>query len=138
MREPAAKEVQDVEQHLPRPDRREGAPEVTREDAVDQIDNKADEQEPHCKEMPEQRAGKSVIVMDALGALVAAIADGEPGRKSKAEQRLLIVDLPSAADQDDDPERPGPMRVAHSTRMQDHVAVRRYVGRSHGSTLRVA
>src|SRR5207245_546368 len=86
-------------------------------------------------EMPKQCGGEAEIVVHALGALVVA-ADRKPDREAQElEQRLLVVDAPAAADQDDDAERPGPVGVADPARMQDHsVLLCAHLG-AHGSTL---
>src|SRR5258705_13275053 len=108
MVEPTTQEVRNVGENLPRPDRREMAAEVAAREAVDHVHNQADEQKPHGGEMPEQRASKPDIVVDALGPLPAPQPNGQPGWKLEAKQRLLIVDLPAAPDQDDHAQGPAP------------------------------
>src|SRR6267142_4324039 len=69
--------------------------------------------------MPEQRDSKPDIVVDALGPLPAPQPNGQPGWKLEAKQRLLIVDLPAAPDQDDHAQGPAPMGVADDAGMQN-------------------
>src|SRR5262249_50309220 len=114
------------------PDRQEVLAEVAGDEPVDHEDRQADEQEPHGGEVPEQGTGEPDVVVHALGALVAAGTDRGPTRKrEESEDRLLVGDLPAAADQDDDAERPAPVRVADDARMQDDV----FAVDVHGSTL---
>src|SRR5262249_40203519 len=99
-------------ENLRRPDRQEFAAEMTGCDAVDHVCHDAEEQQPHGCEVPEQRASKPDVIVHALGAIPRAEADRCPGRKGEMlEQRLLVVDLPAAPDQDDDAKRPAPMCV---------------------------
>src|SRR5262249_45401833 len=87
---------------------------------VDHVDSDAEKEQPHRGEMPEQCRRQSIIIVHALSTCIIT-AKGEPHRKpQKIEQRLLVVDAPAAADQDDDAQRPGPVQVADPAGMQDY------------------
>ena len=97
---------------------------------VDRVDGDAEEEQPHGGEMPEQRRRQSEIVVHALSVCIIA-AKGEPDREAQeAEQRLLVIDAPAAACEDHYAQRPGPVRVADPTGMQDD-SVSLWAGRIH-------
>src|SRR5262249_1593033 len=69
--------------------------------------------------MPEQCRRQSIIIVHALSACIIP-AEGEPhGEPQEIEQRLLVVDAPTAAYQDDDAQCPDPVQVADPAGMQD-------------------
>ena len=98
--------VVDVGDSSAQPYRIQHAPETARLHSVDEIDQAIEHQDPHGEEMPLQ------------GAFVLA-ADRDPiGEVKSAEQDLVVVNLPAAADHDDHRNGIGPMHDAHRQRMQ--------------------
>ena len=50
-----------------RADRQEVAAEMAGKDADDEVNEEVDHQHPHCAEMPGQRIGQAVLIVDRLG-----------------------------------------------------------------------
>ena len=91
---------------LAQADRQQHAAKAAADEPVDQIGNSVDRQDPHPEKMPLQRA-------------LRLAADGDPVREMQpAEQHLIVIDLPPAADHDDHGDGVGPMHDAQRQRMQ--------------------
>src|SRR5262245_46913094 len=117
--QPALQEIENFNDNLTWRDGRKLVPEMAGEGSVDRVDDDAEEEQPHGGKMPEQRCRQSEIVVHALSACIIA-AKGEPDREAQeSEQRLLVIDPPAAAYENHYAQRPGPVRVADPTGMQD-------------------
>ncbi len=103
-----------------RPYGKEALAEVSGSDAIDEIDDAVDRQEPHGREVPLQCAGKSILVME-IDRAVDGAAQRRPDRKAEQEDRVGIVDAPAAHDHDDDGERIEPMGDPHREGVNDHL-----------------
>jgi hypothetical protein len=106
MREPATERGEKIAQHVRRPNRDELAAEPTRSKAEDQINEAVEHQDPHRREMPEQRAAEPA-------------AERDVPREGEAEQRRRVVDLPARADHDQHRQRIDPVCHAHPDWVDD-------------------
>src|SRR5208283_3692327 len=105
MREAAAQRGHEVADNIARTDREKLAAEAAGQDAERDIDHAVDRQQPHRREMPEQRAAKPFAERDMMG-------------KFEAEQRCGVVDLPARADHRQHGERVDPVGDAHPARVK--------------------
>jgi len=80
--EAAACRGEEIAPYLARPDREKLAAETPGQDAECDIDDAVDHEQPHGREVPQQRTGKPIAERDLV-------------RKSKTEQRRGIVNLPA-------------------------------------------
>src|SRR6516164_2758973 len=81
-------------------------PEPSAGDAVSQIDQAVNDENPHSEEMP-------------LQAVLRPSADHqEIGEAQPAEQNIVVVDPPAAPDHDENRNRVNPMHDAHAERVK--------------------
>ena len=116
--EAEAQRVANIGEQRARVDRKQHAAEAAGREAVDDVGQPVERQDPHAEEMPLQRA-------------LRLAADGHPiGKMQPAEHHLVLVDLPAAADHDEHGQRVGPMHDAERQRMQPagFVAVKAMAG----------
>src|SRR5882757_6399229 len=95
---------------------------MPRKQPVGEVNDQADKEQPHGREMPLQRASEALFIVPVLRNL-GLTAQCHPYRKRKAEQRLLVVDTPPAADHYEDCDRIEPVSDPHYQRMQ-HIMCR--------------
>ena len=106
MRELAAQCRKEIVNDLARIDGDELAAEAAGGKAQHDIDDAVGHQEPHGREMPQQRPAEPITQRNLA-------------RKHKAEQRRGVVDLPARADHEQHRERIDPVRYAHPARVND-------------------
>ena len=106
MGEPETQRVFDRGDELIPPDRQQHAAEPAGYKSVRKIADAVDQQHPHPKKVP-------------LEAVLGPMADSEHiGKMQPAEQHLVVVDFPSAADHHEHRRRIGPMHEADGQGMQ--------------------
>ena len=106
MRQLAGQRRPGVRDHARRRDRQQLLAEAAGGKAQREIDEAVDHQQPHRREMPEQRAAEPVAERDALG-------------KLESEQRRGVVDLPSRHDHQDHRHRIDPVHGPDPGRLND-------------------
>jgi hypothetical protein len=80
--------------------RKQLLPEASGDDAVSQIGEAVDDENPHAEEVPLQAVLRPFADHDGIG------------KAQKAEQNVVVVDLPTAADHDEDGNRIDPVHDA--------------------------
>src|SRR6516162_7993855 len=81
-------------------------PKATGDDAVTEVRDAIEHKDPHAEEMPLQSVLRPFANHDGIG------------KAQKAKQDVVVVNLPAAADHDEDRERIDPMHDAHWPWMQ--------------------
>src|ERR1700680_5149329 len=95
-----------IRDHAVRGDRQQFLAEAAGGNTQREIDQALDHQEPHRREMPEQRAAEPATQRDRV-------------RKAETEQRRSVVDLPSRHDHQDHRHRIDPVHNADPRRLND-------------------
>src|ERR1700751_1482174 len=96
----------DGDENLARRNRKKLLPKAAADDAVTEVGDAVEHKDPHAEEMPLQSVLRPFADHDGIG------------KTQKAEQNVVVVDLPAAADHDEDRQRIDPVHDAHWQRMQ--------------------
>ncbi len=106
MAEPKPQRLADRRQYLAHGNGKQLAPETTGGDAVSQIGEAVEHENPHAEEVP-------------LQPVLRPFADGQKvGEMQPAENHVVVINLPAAADHDENRDRVDPMHDAKRQRMQ--------------------
>ena len=104
--------VADRRQNLADRDRKQLSPKASGRDSVAEISEPVEHEDPHAEEVP-------------LQAVLRPFADHEAvGKMQKAEDHVVVIDFPAAADHDENGDGIDPMHDAKRQRMQAVLFVR--------------
>src|SRR5262245_46775938 len=91
----------DRHEKLARRNRKQLLPKAAADDAVAEVRDTVEHEYPHAEEMPLQSVLRPFADHDGIG------------KAQKAEQNVVVIDLPAAADHDEDRQRIDPVHDAH-------------------------